>query len=213
MNRKNAALTRLTYLLPFLLSLLFLTSACLPHLFYQYNIEGAQELSGDLSLFELLGNTFDKCFGFLTGSSEGTSAEFYFSVVMMTFWTLSWISVVLYALFSLSTALMCVAVWMPSPTPSKQLNTLKKCYRMLVPNRGFYVFYQILPLIPSAFPYLLQLFYRTMLGIDATVYYYGFPTPILAALLCAASIICFFVTRRAQDLTKMDLFRLYRSEK
>lgn len=213
MNAKNATAVRLTYLLPFLLALLFLISACLPHLFYQYNLESSPEISGDLSLFELLGNTFEKCFGFLKGNVQGSTSEFYFSIVMMVFWTLSWISVVLYALFSAATALMCVAVWTPTPSPTKQLNTLKKCYRILVPNRGFYVFYQILPLIPSVFPYLLQTFYRSMLSIDATVYYYVLPTPILAAVLCAVSITCFFLTRRAQDETKMDLFRLYRSGK
>ena len=100
--------------------------------------------------------------------------------------------------------------WTPYRTPTMLENKLKRAYRILVPNRGFFVFFQILPLIPALFPYFFQLFANRMLGQSMRVYYLGIPDFVIVLLLAATSLTLFFVSLSDQKNNKMDLFRIYK---
>ena len=208
--RAQVRLVRLSYLMPLCSGLIFLAVACIPHLFYT---SGAEALD-TMSLMQLLDNTYRNCIGFLQGTSDGSVAAFYFSVIMMIFWVLSLLFLVLFALFATATAVLCVLiVWTPETEAQPWMNTAKRCYRMLVPNRVFYVIWNLLPLLPAFFPYILQGFYRSVLGEPATAHFFGPPDPVYVALLAAVSIALFLLTRPAQKAFKMDLFRLYKPPK
>lgn len=200
---------RLAYLFPCLVGILLLFLAILPHLFYRVG----SKVYSTLSLFKLLENTHESCMGFFNGTKEGTTAQLYFHFVMFAFWLLSVISMLLYGVFVLSTMVMTVFVWTPYSPPTPTVNKLKRAYRIAVPNRGFFVFFQILPVLPSLFPYFLQHFSRTVLGQKMYAHYYGIPDFIIVLVLSAASITLFLTTLSAQKDNRMDLFRIYKIEK
>lgn len=205
--RAQVRLVRLCYLLPVLNGAILLALACIPHLFYQ---SGPDALD-TLSLMQLLQNTYSNCIGFLQGSADGSVAAFYFSVVMMIFWALCWLTMVLYALFALASAVLCaLIVWTPGTASQPWMNTAKRCYRMLVPNRVCYGIWCALPLLPSFFPYILQGFYRSILGEQATLHYFGLPDPVYVILLAGLAAALFVLTLPAQKEYRMDLFRLYK---
>ena len=206
---KQVGLVRLSSLMPVIGGVILLFLALIPHLFYQ----AGSDVYTTLSLFELMDNTYQSCMGFFNGSTAGTTADLYFHFVMFAVWAVSLLCIVFYGLFVLATALMVSFVWTPHPQPHPTVNQLKRAYRILVPNRGFYVFFHVLPVLPSVYPYLLQLFSRTMLGQEMHAHYYGIPDFIIVILLSAASVTLFFVTLSAQRENKMDLFRIYKVEK
>ena len=206
---RSVAGVRIAYLLPCLIGAILLFLALLPHLFYRVG----NEVYSTLSLFKLLDNTHESCMGFLNGTKEGTTTELYFHFVMYAFWLLSVISMVLYGIFVIFTTAMTVFIWTPHATPTPTANKLKRAYRIAVPNRGFFVFFQILPVLPSLFPYFLQHFSRTVLGQKMYAHYYGIPDFIIVLILSAASVTLFLTTLRAQKENQMDLFRIYKVEK
>ncbi len=212
MNPRSIPWIRLAYLLPLILGVLFLVVACLPHFFFSYQLESTPELSRDMSLFDLLDNAFATCSPFLGSDAKGAPSDLYFAYTILAFWVLFWISVILYAVFAVFTALLGVLMWTPTTEGSKPLNTTKRVYRILVPNRVFYVIFCLLPLLPACFPYIVQLFYRSILSLEASVTYYVMPMPIPVLLLCALSVISFLLTKRAQRDWKMDAFRLYKTK-
>ncbi len=199
---KHVGLIRLAYLLPILNAVVLLILACIPHLFYLS--EG--EVYDTLSLFRLMGNTYAE------ESIKETTAGLYFSFAMLAVWWISVACIVLYGIFCIATAAMTYSAWTPYRTPSKLENQLKRAYRIVVPNRGFYAFFHILPLIPSLFPYFLQLFAKYMLGQSMRVYYIGIPDFVVVLLLAAVSLTLFFVTLSDQKHNKMDLFRIFKIE-
>ncbi len=205
---KRVGLIRLAYLLPILCALVLLLLACIPHFFYL--ADGSTRST--LSLFELMGNTYKSGTTFLGGSVQGTTADLYFYFVMLTLFWVSVVSMIFYGIFCVATAAMTCFVWTPMRTPSELENKLKRAYRILVPNRGFFVFFQILPLIPSLFPYLFGLFANRMLGQNMRVYYLGIPDFVIVLLLSAASLTLFFVTLSDQKHNKTDLFRIFKIE-
>ena len=201
-------LVRLAYLMPLLCGVIFIFLAWIPHLFYQAN----GDVYSTLSLFELLNNTYKEGSKFLTGTASGTTGEFYFYLVMLALWTVSFLCIILYGLFAVFTAAMTFVVWTPHAIPTVRVNNLKRAYRIAVPNRGFFVFYQTLPLFPAFYPYFLQLCSQRILGQTMKAYYYGIPDWITVTVLTALSVTLFFVTLSAQKNNKMDLFRIYKIE-
>lgn len=208
-NVKRVGLIRLAYLLPILCGAVLLLLACIPHLFYL--ADGTTR--NTMSLFELMGNTYKSGTTFLSGTVQGTTADLYFYFVILTLFWVSITCMVLYGLFCVATALMTCFVWTPMRTPTELENKLKRAYRILVPNRGFFVFFQILPLIPSLFPYFFGLFANRMLGQNMRVYYLGIPDFVIVLALAAMSLTLFFVTLSDQKHNKTDLFRIFKIEK
>ncbi len=207
-HAKRVGLIRLTYLMPTVCGVILLFLAALPHLFYQAN----NDVYSTLSLFQLLGNTYQEGSKFLTGTAQGTTADFYFYLVMLSFFALSLLCMILYGIFAVFSTVMVGYVWTPHATPTALGNNLKRAYRIAVPNRGFFVFYHLLPLFPSFYPYLLQIFSKKILGMEMKAFYYGIPDVVAVAVLAAASIALFFFTLSAQKENKMDLFRIYKTE-
>ena len=207
-NVKRVNLIRLAYLLPIFCATVLLLLACIPHFFYL--ADGTTR--NTLSLFELMGNTYNSGTTFLGGTVQGTTADLYFYFVMLTLFWVSVVCMVLYGIFCIATACMTCFVWSPLRTPSELENKLKRAYRILVPNRGFFVVFQLLPLIPSLFPYFFGLFANRMLGQNMRVYYLGIPDFVIILLLGAASLTLFFVTLSDQKHNKMDLFRIFKIE-
>ncbi len=205
---KRVGLIRLAYLMPVVCGVILLFLAALPHLFYQAN----GDVYSTLSLFQLLDNTYAEGSKFLAGTAQGTTADFYFYLVMLSFFALSLLCIILYGLFVIFTAIMTVYIWTPHALPTVRGNNLKRAYRIAVPNRGFFIFFQLLPVFPSIYPYLLQIHSKKILGMEMKVFYYGIPDFIIVLILAAASITLFFVTLSAQKENKMDLFRIYKRE-
>lgn len=205
---KQIALIRLCYLIPALCGLIALVLACAPRFFYQ----SGGEAFDTMSLFQLLDNTYQNCVVFLKGSANGSVSALYFSYIMMAFWVLAWFCIVFYGIFVFATALTSITVWTPNTPGSPAINTFKRCYRMLVPNRVFYIIWCCLPVLPSFFPFILQAFYRSVLKEGANAHYFGIPDPVIVLLLCAVSAAFFLLTRASQKELRMDLFRLYKAE-
>ena len=197
---------RLAHLLPPISAAIMLLLASVPRFFFQ--IGG--EVLDDLSLFGLMVNAYEFCRGVFNGTIESDTAAIYFSDIMITILAVSLAAIVFYAIFALFTALMNGFVWTPQANGHPTVNKLKRAYRILVPNRACYVIYNLLPLIPSVFPYFFRHFYHTRLGMKTTLHYYGFPDVILVALLCGASCALFLRTLSAQRENRMDLFRVYK---
>ncbi|MBE6634517.1 MAG: hypothetical protein E7620_09290 [Ruminococcaceae bacterium] len=207
-NEKKAWAVRLAYLLTPLSSVILLLLAALPRFFFQ--MEG--EIYEDLSLLGLMSNTFENCKGFLNGTANGSTNDLYFSYIMMAILAVTVAAMVIYAVFALFTALLIPFVWTPNTAGDPTVNNLKRAYRVFVFNKGFYVVYNLLPLIPALFPYLFQLFYRSRLGMKTTLHFYGLPDLIPTALLCLACCGAFLATLKLQKLNRMDLFRIYKQE-
>ena len=205
---KRIGMIRIAYLLPIVNAVILLLLACIPRFFYL--ADGTAR--NTLSLFELMGNTYTSGTTFLGGTVQGTTADLYFYFVMLSIFWVSVIGMVLYGLFCIATACMTCFAWTPLRTPTTLENKLKRTYRLLVPNRGFFVFFQVLPLIPAIFPYFFQLFANRMLGQNMRVYYLGIPDFVIVILLAAVSLTLFFVTLHEQKEYKMDLFRIFKIE-
>lgn len=204
---KRLGLIRLAYLMPVINFVIFSFLFLLPRFFYTMSDVGAT-----WSLFQMLDVTRAAAVHFFNGSTQGTTTDFYFYLVMMSFFALSLLCITLYGIFSVFTAIMTGYVWTPHAVPTVRGNNLKRAYRIAVPNRGFFVFFQLLPIFPSVYPYLFQIVSKRILGQQMKVFYYGIPDVIVVAVLAAASITLFFVTLSAQKENKMDLFRIYKIE-
>ena len=131
---------------------------------------------------------------------------------MLVCWAISLLCIILYTIFVIATTVMLSAIWFPQTHPTPLGNKLKRIYRIFVPNRGFFVFFQILPIVPAIFPYLLQWFSKNVYDPWMRVYYYGVPDWIIVFLLSAASITLFLTSLSAQKAHRMDLFRIYKIE-
>ena len=197
---------RLAYLLPLLSAVALLILAATPCFFFQSRGEAFESMS----LFGVMTNTYENCKGFLDGTASGSTSALYFSYVMSAILLVSLILMVLYAVFILFTALLFPFIWTPNAPGHPTVNQLKRAYRILVPNRGCYVVCNLLPILPSCFPYFLELFYNKLLGDPATLHYLFLPNPIITAVLCALSVTLFLTTLTAQRENRMDLFRIYK---
>ena len=200
-------LIRLAYSMPWINGMIFLVLGYIPHLFY---ISGNNN-PPTLSPFALLNIIHANGMEYLSATASGTTEDFYFYMVMLAFWAICTLCIALYAIFVIWTTVMLFSVWMPQSSPTVRGNKLKRAYRIFVPNRGFFVFYQILPIAPALFPHLFQLFCKKMLGQTMKVYYYGIPDWIVVAILTTAAITLFLTTLSAQKENKMDLFRIYKT--
>ena len=203
----QTAWIRLAYLLPLIGGIAMLVLACIPRFFYL--LEGDPQ--SDVSLFWLLGNTYSNCTAFFQSTEDRLPSEFYFSITSFVFCLLSWLCIILYSIFACFTALLMAFTWRGET--SSAVNAIKRCYRILVPNRGFYPVFCLMPILPACFPYLLQGFYGSFMKLDTPVFYYGVPDVVPVAILAAGAIALFFATRSAQKKLRMDLFRLYKTEK
>ncbi len=207
-NKTQITLIRISYLLPAIFSCLFLFLGYLPHFFYM--IQG--ELMDFDSLFPLMDRTFKNCRGYFNGTASGSTADLYFSYSILPIWLISLLTVILYAVFTVANLMALVLIWSPDSKPTKNINLLKKIYRMIVPNRFFYGVFCFLPVFPALFPYFLQRFYRTIYGITATVHYPLLPDFILALIFGLACVLTFALTKNAQNRLRMTPFKLYKTK-
>jgi hypothetical protein len=205
-TKRQAALIRISYLLPAIIACFFLFWAYLPHFFYM--MEG--ELMDFDSLFPLMDRTFKNCRGFFNGTANGSTADLYFSYSILPIWGIALLTLILYAVFAIANLMALVLIWDPNRKPTKNINLLKKIYRMIVPNRFFYGVFCFLPVFPSLFPYFLQRFYRTIYGITATVHYSILPDFILTLILGVVCVLIFSLTKNAQNDLRMTPFKLYK---
>ncbi len=205
-NKSQIALIRICYLLPPILAIFYLFFGYLPHFYYLSD----GEAMANISLFSLMSNTLQSCKGFLNGTASGTTADLYFSYVILSIWALSLLAMILYALFAIANAAAAILIWFPDSKPTKNVNLAKKIYRMIVPNRFFYGVSCFLPCFPALFPYFLQRFYRTIIGVNPTVHYFGLPDPFITILLGIACVVIFALTKNAQSNLRMTPFKLYK---
>ena len=134
-------LARLSYLLPLLSGLLLLIPAFVPHIFFYRG----KSLSATISLFDLLGYLRAEASNVLH-ASESVSPSIYRSALFASVLTaVSWFFILWYAIFAILSAAICV--WASKEISSTSLNTAKRVYRIVVPNRVFYGIFCFLPLL------------------------------------------------------------------
>ncbi len=206
-GKQERALVRIACLAPLLIGVALLILAIAPRFFY--TLEGKPQ--SDISLFWLLGNTVENCITFFRSEETRVPSEFYFSIWAFVFALLSWLCILLHAIFVCMTALLTVLTWHGEASPA--INSLKRYYRLLVPNRVCYALFNLLPLLPAFFPYILQGFYGSVMLLNTPVFYYGIPDPITVGVLLLLSNLLFLCSLSAQDNQHMNLFRLYKTGK
>ena len=143
-------LIRFAYLLPLIVGVFLLVYAAAPHLFYVLDGD-PRESKG---LFELMADTWDFCHKQLDGVFEITPEAMYFPYIMMTCIVLSWISCFLYAIAAIPSAI-CSLIAFSYPPTSKTANFAKRWMQFFCPNRGTYVFFQVIPIFSACFPLIL----------------------------------------------------------
>ncbi len=203
--RTSLSLARLAYLLPIFTAVAVLVLSAVPCFFFQSKGEAHQTMN----LFGVMANTLETCTGLLNGTVNGNTSDLYFSIVMLALLIVCALALLLYVGFALFTALLLALAWNPGLT-HPAVNALKRAYRILVLNRGFFAVFNLLPLLFLVFPHFLKLFYNTLLGEPVTLHYFFLPSPIVAAILCAASVTLFFCTLKDQQEARLDLFRIYK---
>lgn len=196
---------RMTHLLPLLAGLALLIPALVPHIFFFQD----GKLSATVNLFDLLGYIRAQASNILHASGSVAPSSYRFALLMSALTVASWFFAAWYAVFAVLTAV--VSVWDFAAPPSEALNTAKRVYRILVPNRVFYGVFCFLPLLPALMPILYARFLRSMLGTAVTVHFYGAPDWVYALVAGVVCALPFYLLLRAQKERKMDLFRIYRA--
>ena len=207
-TKQRIGLIRLAYLTPIVSAAILLILALLPRVFYT----SGEGVGPDFSLFQLQALTYETGMKFFSGESAGSTPDFYFYLYMLAFRAISVICMVYYGIFSIFTALMAPLAWTPQARSTPRGNKWKRWYRIVVPNRGFFVFLQFLPLFPALYPYLFQITANKLLGTSMKACYYGIPDFIIVLLLAALSVALFLLTKSHQKQNRMDLFRIYKIE-
>lgn len=202
------ALIRLSYLAPVLCGIALLIYACVPHIFFLYNGEPFETMN----LFTLMSNTWGECNALLESTEDVSVNAVYFSYIMNFFVILSWICIVLFALFALATAITSTYAFSQPPT-AKQTNRTKRWLQFFCPNRPLYVISCLLPLIPAAVPLILEKCYTSLLYYDIKVYFIGVADLILAAIAAVLCVGSFLALLPAQSREHMDMYRLYKAKK
>ena len=202
-------LIRLTYFLPLIVGILMLIWACIPHIFFVYNKIPTKE---NHNLFGLMANTWKECNTLLDGTTEGSGNAILFSYLMNFCVVFAWVCILVYAAVAIAAAICSTRAFSFAPT-AKESNRAKRWMQLFCPNRGLYVFIQLLPLFPAAFPLILAHAYRALLGYDMTAGFIGIPDLLLTALLTLLAIAAWLCLLPAQNREHMDLYRLYKAKK
>ena len=202
------ALCRLAYLLPFLVGVILLIWACLPHVFFVKDGEAHQTMS----LFRLMRNTWTECRTVMSGTTENTAAAAYFSYIMSAYAVASVVATVGFAVNATASAFCSLSALGKAPT-HPEANDAKRWMRFFCFNRIWLAVTLLFPILPTLFPVVLAHMYRKMFVYDITVHYFGPPAWIVVILLSVAQLALFLATLRAQADLHLDMFRLYKARK
>lgn len=198
---------RLAYLMPAISFLLLLIYALIPHLYFIYQDTAFETMS----LFTMISNTWRECQSALSASGGSASAVL-FSYTMSAATVVFWIALVIHGVFSLSAAACSVYAFSQLPTDRKA-NRAKKLLHLICPNRVLFVMGMLLPLLYSAFPYVLRYCYREQMVMDISVYSTTRIADLaLAAVLVLLGVGLFLATLSLQSREHLDLFRLYKQK-
>lgn len=209
MNRSvKRFLCHFAYLLPAIVGLTLLIWACLPHVFFV----NAGEAHETLSLFDLMGNTWEYGSTVLDGTSENAAPAAYFSYIMNAYVILSWIAIVLFGFNAIVTAVTALPTLWKSPT-DPETNRAKLWLRFFCFNRGWIAFTLLLPIIPALFPCVLVYMQQDIFVADISAHYFGPTAWIVVCVLCVLQFGLFVGTKRLQAEEHMDMFRLYKAKK
>jgi len=203
-------LTVAVYLLPLLVGIFLLIWAVLPHMFYFLPPDDPRE---SLSLFDIMGDTWDTCGVLLNGNT--TPENMYFPYIMGFCVILSWISIILYAVAALPAAICSVVAFCYPPT-ARNANLAKRWLQIFCPNRCTYVIFQLLPIFPALFPIVLTACLRSMFpGGEKLVLLYEAVIPdwVLVGALVLFQTVAFLLLIPSQKKERMDMFTIYKSKK
>ncbi len=201
-------LIRIAYLLPAISGLILLVYALIPHLYFVYENTAYETLG----TFTLVSNTFAECNALLSGTTEGSAGAIFFAYGMSVFAVLFWIALALYGVTATAAAVTSVRAFSAEPT-SRESNRAKRWLRFFCPNRGVYVFCNLLLLLAAAFPQILVWFYHSQLGYtDMQLHFFGPPGLVWALLSVLLSVGSFLALLPAQAEEHLDMFRLYKAK-
>ena len=204
-SKKGAVLIQFCYLFPLFAALLLLLPFLIPHLFFHTS----GELTGTVSLPELMQSNVRYALSNLSGTAGSGSGTVYFSAATLAYAGVSLLLLVWYLLWAVSAAITSVYCF-SFVEPNAKANAAKRVWRMIVPNRVFYVLLSFAPLPAACYPYFFAFLCRAALGVDTTAYYYGAPDfvyVLIAGILCSAPFLALLPKQRDEN---MDLFRIYK---
>lgn len=202
------ALCRLAYLLPFIVGVILLIWASLPHVFFVKD----GEAHVTMSLFRLLRNTWTDCRTVMSGTTENTAAAAYFSYIMSACVVVSWLSIAAFALNATVSAFCSFSALGKNPT-APEVNDAKRWMKFFCFNRVWLAITLLFPILPTLFPIILAHMYRKIFVYNITVHYFGPPAWIVVILLSLSQFALFVATLRAQSEEHLDMFRLYKARK
>ncbi len=202
------ALIRIAYLLPAISLVGLLIHFAVPHIFFLWN----GEIYETMNLFTLMGNTWKECRAATDLSADGSVEALYFSYVMSFFVILSWVAIVLFAVLAVAAAVCSCRAFSYAPT-AREANRAKRWMQLFCPNRVLYVLTCLLPLIPAAFPMILEACYRKFFFYEIDVLFIGPADLLTAAIAVVLCIGAFLALLPAQACEHMDLYRLYKAKK
>ena len=207
-NTGRRFLCRFVYLLPAISGIILLAWAMIPHLFFVEKGEAHETLT----LFQLMGNTWEFGETVLSGTSENAAPAAYFSTVMEAVVVASWISIVLFAVNA--TVMAICAPWAhANPPTSPSSNNAKRWMRLFCFGRGWVAFTLLLPILPALFPCILVDMQNEIFVANISLHYYLVPAWIVAILLCVTQFVLFVATVRVQREEHLDMFRLYKAKR
>ena len=195
------------YLLPAISFLLLLVYALIPHLYFIYQ-DTAYET---MSLFTMVQNTWRECQGALV-STGASVAAMRFSYTMSAAVILFWVALVLNGLITLASGICALYAFSKAPT-DRLSNRAKKLLRFVCPNRVCFLLGGLLPLLYTAFPFILRHAYREQMGMPISIYTTTHLADVIpAALLVLLSTALYAATLSLQRREHLDLFRLYKQK-
>ena len=201
----NAVLIQLCYLLPLFTALLLLLPFLIPHLFFLQD----GELTGTVSVAELMKNALRYAVANLRGTAGSGSGTVYFSAAMLLYGTVSLLLLIWHLLWAIASAGVSIYAFSVAE-PNRKVNMAKRVYRMIVPNRVFFVLLAFAPLPAACFPYFFAQFCRRSLAIQTVPHFYGAPDFVYVLLAGVAVSTLFLALLGKQRDANLDLFRIYK---
>lgn len=207
-NSVLRVLIRLAYWMPLITLAVLLIHFAIPHIFFLYN----EEIYETMNTFTLMGNTWTECRAMTDAATNGSSEALTFSYVMTFFVILSWVSIALFAVLAIASAVCSSRAFAYAPT-DREANRAKRWMQFFCPNRFLYALTCLLPLIPASFALILEACYRKFFFYDVEVLFIG-PAELLTVAICVVLCVASFLTLLpAQSRLHMDMYRLYKAKK
>ncbi len=200
------ALTVISYLLPAVTAIVLLIYFFVPHVFFIYQ----GEVHETISLFRLISNAWKQCRSNLDQSSISPELRS-FSHLISAAVVIGWVGLILHMIVSILTAITSLCAFSHAPT-EKASNVAKRVLHLICPNRLLLLICNLLPLLPTLFPYILEHEYQSRLLMNMKLHSMGpsaFWVMLTLVLLCEVGLLALIP---AEKTLHMNMFQLYKKK-